>query len=76
MISFLKKTILQSLLLIIVTVSNSYSEDVNFSNEAYEWLKSYVNINTVNPPGNEIKAVNFFKNIFEKEGIEYKIYKS
>ena len=76
MISFLKKAILQSLLFIIVTVSSSYSEDVNFSNEAYEWLKSYVNINTVNPPGNEIKAVNFFKNIFEKEGIEYKIYKS
>jgi len=34
-------------------------------------LSDYVGVNTVNPPGNESRAVNFYAKIFEQEGIEY-----
>ena len=36
------------------------------NDKAYEWLKEYIAIDTVNPPGNEINAVNFYKKIFKK----------
>ena len=45
-------------------------------NEAVKLLCDYLKINTTNPPGNEDLAVDFFKKIFDKEGIEYKTYKS
>ena len=32
-------------------------------------LKNLIRINTVNPPGNEIRAVNYLKNIFDEEDI-------
>lgn len=46
-----------------------YTETINI-------YKSYLQINTTNPPGNEIKAAEFFKNIFDLEGIESRIYES
>ena len=39
--------------------------------EAVEWLKGYLQIETVNPPGNESRAVDYIANIFEQEGIEF-----
>ena len=39
--------------------------------EAVEWLKEYLQIETVNPPGNESRAVDYIANIFEQEGIEF-----
>ena len=39
--------------------------------EAVEWLKAYLQIETVNPPGNESRAVDYIANIFEQEGIEF-----
>ena len=39
--------------------------------EAVEWLKAYLQIETVNPPGNESRAVDYISNIFEQEGIEF-----
>lgn len=42
--------------------------------ETKELLKEYIQINTVNPPGNVEAAVSFFVNIFQKEDIEYKTY--
>jgi acetylornithine deacetylase/succinyl-diaminopimelate desuccinylase-like protein len=39
--------------------------------EAVEWLKAYLKIETVNPPGNESRAVDYIANIFEQEGIEF-----
>ena len=52
-----------------------YSEE-NIENESLEWLTSYLKINTVNPPGNESRAVNFYASIFDKEGIEYQFIES
>jgi acetylornithine deacetylase/succinyl-diaminopimelate desuccinylase-like protein len=36
-----------------------------------ELLSKFVGIDTVNPPGNESRAVDFYAKIFEREGIEY-----
>ncbi len=42
--------------------------------EAAPLLQSYIRIDTTNPPGRERAAAEFFQRIFEKEGIESRIY--
>lgn len=44
--------------------------------EAVALLSRYIQIDTTNPPGNEIKAAQFFKAIFDREGIESRIIES
>ena len=44
--------------------------------EAVSLLSRYIQIDTTNPPGNEIKAAQFFKQIFDREGIEARIIES
>ena len=44
--------------------------------EAVSLLSRYVQIDTTNPPGNEIRAAQFFKGIFDREGIESRIIES
>ncbi|HSC42976.1 MAG TPA: M20/M25/M40 family metallo-hydrolase [Candidatus Binatia bacterium] len=44
--------------------------------EAASFLSRYIQIDTTNPPGNEIKAAEFLKSIFDREGIEAKIIES
>lgn len=44
--------------------------------EAYGWLREYIQIDTVNPPGNEIRAVEFIAKILEAEGIPYQTVES
>jgi len=39
-------------------------------------LKSYIEIDTTNPPGNETRAVEFFAAIFDEEGISYETAES
>ncbi len=41
-----------------------------YSDLAVEWMQEYLRIDTTNPPGNEMKAVAFFKKILDREGIE------
>jgi acetylornithine deacetylase/succinyl-diaminopimelate desuccinylase-like protein len=36
-----------------------------------ELLSEFVGVDTINPPGNESRAVDFYAKIFEHEGIEY-----
>jgi len=48
----------------------------SLQDEAVAWLQEYLRINTVNPPGNETAAAEFFARIFEAEGIEYEIAES
>jgi acetylornithine deacetylase/succinyl-diaminopimelate desuccinylase-like protein len=43
---------------------------------AVELLSQYLQIDTTNPPGNEDKGVDFFAAIFEKEGIDYKVFET
>ena len=44
--------------------------------EAVSLLSRYIQIDTTNPPGNETKAAQFFKEIFDREGIEARIIES
>jgi len=37
---------------------------------AVTWMQQYLRIDTTNPPGNEMKTVEFYKKIFDQEGIE------
>jgi acetylornithine deacetylase/succinyl-diaminopimelate desuccinylase-like protein len=41
------------------------------SDEAVDLLQQYIRVNTINPPGNESRAVEFFSRIFDVEGIEW-----
>ncbi|GMR13180.1 MAG: M20/M25/M40 family metallo-hydrolase [Gemmatimonadota bacterium] len=58
-------------------VSGAQDIDVDaLANEAVQRVREYVRINTINPPGNEIRAAEFFAAIFEAEGIDYEIAES
>jgi len=45
-----------------------------YSNLAVTWMQQYLRIDTTNPPGNEMKAVAFYKKIFDQEGIENRAF--
>jgi acetylornithine deacetylase/succinyl-diaminopimelate desuccinylase-like protein len=60
---------------------SAYGADAPFDwkaleNEAVSLLSRYIQIDTTNPPGNEIKAARFFKELFDREGIEAQIIES
>ena len=64
-----------------VLPSGSHGADSAFNwkvleDEAVSLLSRYLQIDTTNPPGNEIKAAQFFKEIFDREGIEARIIES
>jgi len=44
--------------------------------EALTWLQEYIQIDTINPPGNETRAVTFIANILQAEGIPYQVAES
>jgi len=46
----------------------------NLLDEAIHHLQRYLRIDTVNPPGNEIEGVKFFKKIFNAESIPSEIF--
>lgn len=65
------------ILAIALTVSASPSRKPDFDaaeREAIGLLQAYLRIDTTNPPGRERLAADFFHDIFEKEGIENRIY--
>jgi len=39
--------------------------------EAQGWLQGFIRVDTVNPPGNESRAVDYLSAILDKEGIEW-----
>ena len=44
--------------------------------EALNWLQDFIRVDTINPPGNETRAVDFIANILEAEGIPYQTAES
>ena len=44
--------------------------------EALAWLQDYIRVDTINPPGNETRAVKFIADILDKEGIAYQTAES
>ncbi len=45
-----------------------------YSDLAVEWMQAYLRVDTTNPPGNEIRAVEFYKKILDAEGIENRTF--
>src|SRR5271167_1874264 len=45
-----------------------------YADLAVEWQREYLRIDTTNPPGNEARAAEFFKKIFDREGIENRMF--
>ena len=45
-----------------------------YSDLAVSWMQEYLRIDTTNPPGNEMKAVAFYKKILDEEGIENRVF--
>ena len=45
-----------------------------YSDLALTWLQEYLRIDTTNPPGHEMRAVSFYKNILDQEGIENRVF--
>jgi acetylornithine deacetylase/succinyl-diaminopimelate desuccinylase-like protein len=44
----------------------------SLADEAVAWLQTYLRIDTINPPGNESRAVDFYSAILDAEGIPWK----
>ena len=45
-----------------------------YSDLAVTWMQEYLRIDTTNPPGNEMRAVAFYKKILDQEGIENRVF--
>ena len=45
-----------------------------YSDLAVTWMQEYLRIDTTNPPGNETRAVAFYKKILDQEGIENRAF--
>ena len=73
--------IVAALLVISATVGHGFAAEAELDwkgleEEAITTLSRYIQIDTTNPPGNEIKAAQFFKQIFDRAGIEARIIES
>jgi acetylornithine deacetylase/succinyl-diaminopimelate desuccinylase-like protein len=60
-------TLVFTLLSVTFTVQSGSLDD-----EAFDLLQAFIKVDTTNPPGNESRAVDFYANIFDQEGISYK----
>ena len=45
-----------------------------YSDLAVTWMQEYLRIDTTNPPGHEMRAVAFYKKIFDEEAIENRAF--
>jgi acetylornithine deacetylase/succinyl-diaminopimelate desuccinylase-like protein len=48
----------------------------SIEDQALTWLQDFIRVDTINPPGNETRAVEFIANILEAEGIAYQTAES
>ena len=51
------------------SVNSSLADTAALSREALVWLAQLIQINTTNPPGNELAAAKYVASLLEKEGI-------
>jgi acetylornithine deacetylase/succinyl-diaminopimelate desuccinylase-like protein len=71
-------------LLIAILATSTFTSKANASDPKINWEEiqqealnlfvQYLKIDTTNPPGGEIRAANFFAEICQREGIEYKVF--
>ena len=65
------KNFILPLLIVFSFESILASKVKTLDDEAVLWLQEYLQVDTVNPPGNESRAVDFYAKIFKNEGIEF-----
>lgn len=66
-------------LFVLVSTTTARAQRVDFDalgEEAVARVQEYLRVNTINPPGNESRAVAFFAAIFDAEGIPYETAES
>ena len=56
---------------LLATLASAQVRVPDLQDEAVAWFQSYIRVDTINPPGNETAGVQFFKKIFDAEGISY-----
>ena len=61
---------------LIALIWGSASLSQTLEDEAVNWLQNFIRVDTINPPGNESRAVDFYAEIFEAEGIEFETAES
>jgi len=61
--------IYRALILTLFLASPTQARDV--SDEALDWLQQFLRVDTINPPGNESRAVEFLGNILDAENIKW-----
>ena len=64
------------LILGLLPLAASAQPSESLEDEAVQWLQQLIQIDTINPPGNETRAVEFFADIFDAEGIAYETAES
>jgi len=72
-------SILVALVLLSTVVPVRAQTPVNMArpqDEAVQWLREYIRVNTTNPPGNEIEGARFLAGVLDAEGIPYEIVES
>lgn len=60
----------------LVTPSSRIPENrmQQYADLAVTWMQEYLRVDTTNPPGNEMRAVSFYKKILDEEGIENRTF--
>ena len=67
---------LKSIIFLFLTFITFNLKAQSIDEEALNWLSEFIKIDTINPPGNESRAVEFIGKILESEGIPYKTAES
>lgn len=57
-------------------LSTEATQAQTLEDEAVDWLQGYIRVDTINPPGNETRAVDYIGQILEAEGIPYQTAES
>lgn len=75
----LKTTIFALLLLATFSTASAQNRSPNidwphYQDMAVDLMQKYLRINTSNPPGNEIQAAKWFKELFDQNGIQNEIF--
>jgi acetylornithine deacetylase/succinyl-diaminopimelate desuccinylase-like protein len=65
-----------SLLVLSILFLTNTTNAQSIEDEAVSWLQAFLKIDTINPPGNESRAVDFYSAIFDAEGISYQTAES
>jgi len=66
----------RSLLIAALLASAAGAQAQAIEDEALSWLQQFIRIDTINPPGNETRAVEFLAGILDAEGIAYETAES